>query len=62
MLAEKFIKEIIEQLHEDWISANTALTFDEWVYKFHLLTLGTVTYGVIGEWYGDLDDAARDVL
>ena len=64
MLAKTFIKNVLSELYDDFVNDKTAhencITFDEYAFN-NLDILGLAVYDVIGEMYGDLDNAVDSV-
>lgn len=61
-LAETLVNEIIKPLHDQWLMFPDGFeTFDDYLWA-HTQELGAHVYTIIGERYGDCDDAASVVL
>lgn len=64
-LAKNLVKRILADLYAEYTSDleahENAQTFDDWMYE-RLADLGEAAYHEIGEMYGDLDDAIKEVM
>jgi len=62
-LLETALKEILEPMHEIFIRefAERDISFDEYVWN-NWSALGNRLYVLIGEHYGDCDDAIKELL
>ena len=66
-LAETLVKAILQPLYDEYLQSGLGLdrengsSFDEFVWN-RLGDLGQAAYEAIGDKYGDLDEAAKEIM